>query len=354
MQVEGNDLQQPWLALYTADPILLAYIHSPTLESLDISECGLQQLPESMSAMTALRTLDISNNMLCTLPRALGELRALEAVCMDGNPLAPHLAAMLEKVPNLLHLEPASKTPSDHFHAEGYPAAVKLPARSFWGKAQHELHTENIPPCSPGPARIHKLQIHCSCTLSVLPAGGILTTPCGTWRRNDVQGKAQGPGLGEGAIMSLLSANCPALVLTDLNLSTLPGEVLWHRESLTQLDLTSNALSGLPPSLGSCSLLQELSLDRNCLAEIPDTVWSLHALRVLQLAHNGISHIPNAVTKLRQLALLAVGDNHLTELPTCLSSAAPALIQFLMCTHTPPRTHTHTHMKLLHNWCIYV
>lgn len=98
VQMEGNGLQPPWQALYEADPVLLVYLHSPTLQSLDISQCGLTELPASMAAMTALRTLNVAHNALVTLPRALGALPALEALCVDGNPLAPHLAAMLEKV----------------------------------------------------------------------------------------------------------------------------------------------------------------------------------------------------------------------------------------------------------------
>lgn len=97
MQMEGNDLEQPWLALYEADPILLVYLHSPTLQSLDISQCGLTELPASMAVMRSLKTLNVSHNALETLPRALGDLPALEALCVEGNPLAPHLSALLEQ-----------------------------------------------------------------------------------------------------------------------------------------------------------------------------------------------------------------------------------------------------------------
>lgn len=100
LQMEGNDLEQRWVPLYEADPILLVYIHSPTLDSLDISDCCLTELPESIAAMHSLKTLNISNNALRTLPRALGELPVLEALCVDGNPLAPHLAAILQQVRN--------------------------------------------------------------------------------------------------------------------------------------------------------------------------------------------------------------------------------------------------------------
>jgi hypothetical protein len=97
--MEGNDLPQPWQVLYNVDPILLVYLHSPILDSLDISDCGLTELPTSMSCMHSLKTLNISYNALTTLPQALGELPALQALCVDGNPLAPHLAAMLQQVP---------------------------------------------------------------------------------------------------------------------------------------------------------------------------------------------------------------------------------------------------------------
>jgi Leucine-rich repeat (LRR) protein len=100
--MEGNNLPQPWHSLYDADPMLLVYLHSPTLDSLDISACGLTELPASLTAMHSLKSLNISQNLLVTLPRALGELPSLEALCVDGNPLAPHLSTMLAKVRDAL------------------------------------------------------------------------------------------------------------------------------------------------------------------------------------------------------------------------------------------------------------
>ena len=98
MQLDGNNLQKPWDALYKEDPMLLMYVHSPVQKVLNLRGCGLDELPACMVLMQSLEELDISQNQLRTLPRLLSELPHLRAIRVDDNPLEPHLAAILAKV----------------------------------------------------------------------------------------------------------------------------------------------------------------------------------------------------------------------------------------------------------------
>lgn len=98
MQMDGNNLQQPWRSLYDTNPLLLVHVHSPVQQVLNLSGCGLEELPACMVLMRSLRELDLSNNKLRVLPRLLSELPHLCAICLDDNPLEPRLAAILQQV----------------------------------------------------------------------------------------------------------------------------------------------------------------------------------------------------------------------------------------------------------------
>lgn len=80
------------------NPLLLVHVHSPVQEVLNLRGCGLEELPACMVLMRSLRELDLSNNKLRVLPRLLSELPHLCAICLDDNPLEPHLAAILNQV----------------------------------------------------------------------------------------------------------------------------------------------------------------------------------------------------------------------------------------------------------------
>jgi Leucine rich repeat len=91
-------LKEPWAALYAREPTLLAHVHNPALDSLDLSGCELSTLPRAITRLSTLRTLDVSDNRFVTLPRELADLPALETLKVAGNPLAPHLGKILERV----------------------------------------------------------------------------------------------------------------------------------------------------------------------------------------------------------------------------------------------------------------
>jgi Leucine-rich repeat (LRR) protein len=98
VQLEGCALVHPWNALYERDSVLLVYLNDITVEALDLSDCGLRHVPESITRLQALRSLDLSRNELVALPSALAQLKHLVALSVDGNPLASHLSAILAKV----------------------------------------------------------------------------------------------------------------------------------------------------------------------------------------------------------------------------------------------------------------
>jgi Leucine-rich repeat (LRR) protein len=59
----------------------------PRLTRLDLSRCGLSQLPAAVLALPAIRELNVEDNDLAELPPALGALPGISFLSARGNPL---------------------------------------------------------------------------------------------------------------------------------------------------------------------------------------------------------------------------------------------------------------------------
>eukprot|EP00983_Pelagomonas_calceolata_P071065 1151039-Pelagomonas_calceolata.AAC.3 len=87
-------------------------------------------------------------------------------------------------------------------------------------------------------------------------------------------------------------------------------------ESLLTLTAASNALLSLPFSFSRLSNLTELDLSDNKLGPLPPpVVWQLPKLNLLAMASNGLQRLDHEVGRLRLLKWLDVSDNQLEALP---------------------------------------
>ena len=90
-------------------------------------------------------------------------------------------------------------------------------------------------------------------------------------------------------------------------------------DTLTFLDVSSNKLSNLTPTLfDHLRSLETLKLDNNSINSIPSNIGSLKLLRTLSLANNNISSLPDEIAKLESLIELDVHGNSLGELPSSI------------------------------------
>ena len=149
------------------------------MQVLDLSDCALRVLPQSLSTLTALKSLDLSSNKLETLPAALGRLPALQALALRDNPLAPHLAALYAKV------RAACVVVCLVFSCALYNVR-QAAASSAYRTTSHVWQTTEC-----GHVLIAFVVYECYGT----------------------QGDARGPGEGEGAIIALLDPSVPILDL---------------------------------------------------------------------------------------------------------------------------------------------
>jgi adenylate cyclase len=63
---------------------------------------------------------------------------------------------------------------------------------------------------------------------------------------------------------------------------------------LKEANFSSNRLTALPSSLGSCSSLKLINCSDNQLSSLPSSLGALDALEDLQCANNSIASIPSS------------------------------------------------------------
>eukprot|EP00884_Botryococcus_braunii_P015044 jgi/Botrbrau1/23540/Bobra.0141s0011.1 len=102
------------------------------------------------------------------------------------------------------------------------------------------------------------------------------------------------------------------LTLRGNSIAALPNG-LGDLKNLTFLAVSSNRLSELPASLGSCASLEELDASRNVLQAIPESFGDLKRLKILALDDNKITEVPSRIlTDCTALHTLQLHNNPIT------------------------------------------
>ncbi|KAK9818883.1 hypothetical protein WJX74_007529 [Apatococcus lobatus] len=237
---------------------------------LDLSECGLQRIPDSVWDLTGLEELSLHGNPLEELPEEVGRLTSLRRLQLSSCGLH-HVPA---SICNLTNLE------------------------GLWmlGNLVTELPAD-IGALTP----LRMLVVHSNC-LTALP--------------DSITALSQLTDLGA----------------AGNRLGSLPDDI-GALGSLQKLMLNGNCLQHLPTSIGNLRSLQELFLQCNLLESLPDELLHLTSLHQLNLAENNLISLPECTKNdsqtgwvgLTQLQELWVYSNHLQQLPQDLLSSCHAL-----------------------------
>ncbi|MEH1856413.1 MAG: COR domain-containing protein [Nostoc sp.] len=113
-------------------------------------------------------------------------------------------------------------------------------------------------------------------------------------------------------------SNLTTLSLFNNQLSSLPPEI-YQLSNLTELDLSDNQLSSLPPEISQLSNLTTLYLYNNQLSSLPPEISQLSNLTTLYLYNNQLSSLPLEICQLSYLTTLYLSDNQLSSLPPEIS-----------------------------------
>ncbi|WPD24595.1 MAG: COR domain-containing protein [Candidatus Electrothrix scaldis] len=109
-------------------------------------------------------------------------------------------------------------------------------------------------------------------------------------------------------------AGATELDLSMEGLTELPPE-LFQVKNLTMLDLSFNELSSLPLELFQLKTIAELYLNGNQLSRLPSKLFQLKNLSTLNLSRNQLSSLPPQILQLKKLTELHLNANLLSALP---------------------------------------
>ena len=87
----------------------------------------------------------------------------------------------------------------------------------------------------------------------------------------------------------------------------------------TELDLSGNQFTALPPEIGNLTNLTTLTLGGNGLTALPHQIGNLSNLTGLELKGNRLTGIPVTLCQLTKLRELNLSDNLLTVIPPCMA-----------------------------------
>jgi internalin A len=200
--------------------------------TLDLSNLGLTELPESVTQLSQLQVLYINDNDLTTLPESVAQLSQLDTLYLDGNKLTvfPESLTKLSRL-SRLHLN----------------------------NNQLETLPESI-------AQLSELQV------LYLERNKLTMLPESITQLSQLRW----------------------LYLEDNRLATLPESVT-QLSRLQALRLSFNQLTTLPESVAQLSQLQALYLDRNQLTALPEALRKLTRLGGLFLHGNDALGLPAEV-----------------------------------------------------------
>ncbi|GIL56568.1 hypothetical protein Vafri_11902, partial [Volvox africanus] len=127
-----------------------------------------------------------------------------------------------------------------------------------------------------------------------------------------------------------LSQNLKVLTLVSADLDELPPDLGTLLPGLVELNLCSNRLVSLPPTIGSMTRLRSLSVAHNQLTSLPTSLYNLATLEHLLLQYNRLTVIDEALGNLRQLQALDLGFNRITQLPNETTALGGCLTRLAM------------------------
>ncbi|XP_067949573.1 malignant fibrous histiocytoma-amplified sequence 1-like [Watersipora subatra] len=269
---ELKSLDLSYSSFYQGLPSSISQLRS--LESLNLSNCHLRDLPPWLNTFTRLKELNLSENSLSDgLPEVVSQLNLLESLELSFCSLTG-LPTTLKALTRLKVLNLSANPLSD-----GLPEVVSQ---------LNLLESLNL----------------CYCELTGLPATLNTLTKL---KELDLSRNSFTDGLPE--VVSQLNL-LESLNLRHCKLTGLPA-TLNTRTRLKELDLSYNSFSdGLLEVISHFNSLESLNLSHCELTGLPAIVGKLKMLKNLNLSFNEIDKLPPVVGELKELVTLDISFNN--------------------------------------------
>lgn len=250
------------------------------LKELDIGNNQLLSVPDSIGLLTNLRELNLSSNQLSILPSTIKNMKLLNIVFLKNNKFQT-ISSMIFNLPNLIFLD----------LSDNQISTIKIDSDEQSSLINLLLTKNQITSI---PKSIKKLT-----NLKLLD-------------------------LSYNQLNSLPDEIKYLKKLTDFRL--LENELITIPESignlinLKKLNLENNRLITIPESIGKLMNLEELTLGKNNLNQIPITIENCKNLKILNIDNNQIDSFPNSIEKLERLYKLFMNENKFKSLPESIDN----------------------------------
>ncbi|MEM9071189.1 MAG: hypothetical protein AAGE52_21945 [Myxococcota bacterium] len=271
--------------------------NAESIETLDLSELGLQALPEALAACVHLHTLDLHKNELKDVPPVLRTLKKLAHLNLDSN-----RTGWKKKLPDWIAELPLLTFSYRYNMGEGFPKPVA---------SMPTLRTLRLSGVDIVPPEIGALT-----KLEVLEIGGVegaiddALGSCSSLRELRL-GRTQASLATIGKLQEL-----EVLEADHFNRKV---ELTWPEGlgTLAKLRRLQLGSAKLPHNLAGLSSLEELVTSPDAL---PDGVCELASLKRLDLHYARIETLPENFGKLKNLEWLKLESSYVKSLPASFST----------------------------------
>lgn len=124
------------------------------------------------------------------------------------------------------------------------------------------------------------------------------------------------------ALVKLCDVRGDKLDLSYCFLSSVPEEIRWHSQSLTQLKLPHNEITSLPEWIDEMKVLGTVVMDSNLLEQVPQALLTLPKLVILMISDNKIVSLPDNIDVAQRLQALMLPGNSIPSLPPSIGKLA--------------------------------
>ena len=262
----------------------------PNLVSLDLRDNSISTLPNSLIGLKVLERIDLTNNNISGLPYALGKME-LKALTLDGNPMRGVRRDIIARGTQAILEYLRSRIPQPSTEQEASKPASK--ADDSPSKIPSQARSDDSKPAIKQPSVEVVDQYLIATTKDLKHNGGSGVNPDNVWLNG----------------AKIKTVNFSKNVLMEF-----PLKICDYSDTLSELDISLNKLTKIPPEIGRLTKLTFLDVSNNQLSSLPDEINLCHHLLQITLSYNRFNTIPKEVFEVKQLQTLLLANNQISEI----------------------------------------